>query len=218
MRGISLILLVVGFVFPAALWAELVGRVTSTKGVAVEQARVRVEPGGETVFSDSNGRFRLTVEPPVELVVSHARFKEGSVTVGATFDRDVLSIVLCAALLAGAAVDSFAAGAGGALLVFGAAMAVRLALGLAMWLKEFVGRPPDRRAEDARKRDAGWWLRRSVGGVTDHALYVTLLAASWAAQFFWQFFVFYHSVLAVILGAYLLVLHRENSCSRTDQS
>ncbi|MDH3746236.1 MAG: TonB-dependent receptor plug domain-containing protein, partial [Acidobacteriota bacterium] len=82
------------FLLPATLGAAVVGRVTSAAGVAIEHARIRAEGGGETVFSDSSGRFRLAAEPPVELLVSHPRFKEKSVTVEPPLKPHELLVVL----------------------------------------------------------------------------------------------------------------------------
>ena len=142
-----------------------------------------------------------------------ARVHAQSSLFGAIFDKaaDVLAIVVSAALLAGAAIADFPGGSPGvALLTFGACVAVRLSLGVAMWLKEFAGSLPDRPAPDPRARTARWRLRRAIGCFTDHALYVALVAVSWALGCFWQFFVFYHAVLALILTTYLVVLHRES--------
>lgn len=89
-----MILLLPILLLPATLGAEVVGRVMSIGAVAVEHARIRAEPGGETVFSDSRGRFRLAVEPPLELLVSHPRFKDASVAIESPSSGDGVLVVL----------------------------------------------------------------------------------------------------------------------------
>ena len=78
----------IGIVAAAWLgWATLAaaaieGRVSSGRGTPVEHARVEPAGGEEAVFTGPGGEFRLaTVEPPVELVVSHPRFVTRTLTV-----------------------------------------------------------------------------------------------------------------------------------------
>lgn len=129
---------------------------------------------------------------------------------GAIFDKvsDLISMVVCMALVAGAAADK-GWGNGVLLLVFGAAMSARLGLSVAIWLNEFVGSPPDRGAEDHRERNLQWYLRRGIGSITDHVLFVVLLAGSFATGTFWEFFVIYHTGVGLVLIAYLIKLSRE---------
>ncbi len=82
------------FFVPAASLAAVSGRVESAGGIPVEHARVRAEPGGETVFTDLDGRFLLAVELPVVLVVAHPRFKETSVELSGEEPVTALEIVL----------------------------------------------------------------------------------------------------------------------------
>jgi outer membrane receptor protein involved in Fe transport len=74
---------------PAA--AEVRGRVTGASGVPVENARVTA-PDGETHFSDVQGLFTFaSLQPPVELTVSHARFLDARVQID---DAEVAEIRL----------------------------------------------------------------------------------------------------------------------------
>jgi len=131
---------------------------------------------------------------------------------GAIFDKvcDTISGMVCSAILAGAVISEFKyGGAGAALVAFGVMLGTRLSLDVAMWLKEFTGGEPDRRAEDPRERTLGHKVRRAAGGLTDHALYVIMVSVAWATGFFWEFFIVYHAVVAVMLAAYMVSLHRQ---------
>ena len=61
-------------------------------------------------------------------------------------------------------------------------LGVRLALDVAVWLKEFAGGVPDRQAEDARERSMGYRARRAAGGLTDHALYPIVVDGEFGPQ------------------------------------
>ena len=84
---------------------------------------------------------------------------------GAIFDKvsDLLAITICMALLAGAAFDDSPWSGIVTVSLFGTGMACRLALVLAVWLKEFVGSPPNRGVPDSRERTLDWHLRRAIG-------------------------------------------------------
>ena len=130
---------------------------------------------------------------------------------GAIFDKvsDLLSITVCMALLAGAAYSDARWSGVVVVALFGIGMALRLGLVLAVWLKEFVGSPPNREAKDHRERTLEWRFRRAVGEATDHVVFVIMLAASWATGYFWEFFVVYHAGLGIVMVGYLLRLRRE---------
>ena len=130
---------------------------------------------------------------------------------GAIFDKvsDLLAITICMALLAGAAFDDSPWSGIVTVSLFGTGMACRLALVLAVWLKEFVGSPPNRGVPDSRERTLDWHLRRAIGEATDHVFFIVLLAASWATGYFWEFFVIYHAALGIVMSGYLFRLYRE---------
>ncbi|MDX1644642.1 MAG: TonB-dependent receptor, partial [Thermoanaerobaculia bacterium] len=74
-----------------ALAAAVEGRVESTGGVPIEQARIDHPDSGAHTFTDGRGRFRLPdVEPPAELVVSHPRFHAQVVDLEASDTAELL--------------------------------------------------------------------------------------------------------------------------------
>lgn len=78
-----------------AAMAAVEGRVTDSDGRAIEHARVETSDGAAVGYSDSSGGFRLAgVEPPVELLVTHPRFRPLTLTVAAGADAGPLAVVL----------------------------------------------------------------------------------------------------------------------------
>lgn len=80
-------LLVLGLAPSAA--AQVRGQVTSTAGLAIENARISA-PDGATCYSDGQGRFTFpSLQPPVELTVSHSRFVDVRVRIADSGVADI---------------------------------------------------------------------------------------------------------------------------------
>ena len=77
----------------AGLLAAVTGTVVSSEGTPIEHARVELAGGAGVAFTDVEGSFRLEVEPPQEIVVTHPRFLSQTVSIAAAGD-DLLVIVL----------------------------------------------------------------------------------------------------------------------------
>ena len=68
---------------PGMLAAAIDGRILSELGTPIEHARVEAGEGGEVVYSDSRGDFRLeSVDPPADVFVTHPRFVTGHLFFG----------------------------------------------------------------------------------------------------------------------------------------
>ena len=93
------------------------------------------------------------------------------------------------------------------------ALGVRLGLCVLMWLREFEGGLPDRREEDLRERNFGFYARKGIGILCDQVFFITVISMSWAMGVFWDAVWIYHCLLALFAAGYLAKLYREEEGS-----
>ncbi len=92
---ICLLTLILASASATAARGAIAGRVLGPSGTPVEHARVEVTGDGTSVFSDMNGRFVLDdTEPPIELIVTHARFDAATLRVESADDPVVVTLGL----------------------------------------------------------------------------------------------------------------------------